>query len=219
MRLSPFDSWNRFHALACLCSVPVSLALSSAAPTLVTGAASLGVFAARHGTWSAPNAVTALRTALVSATFLIAPQSGIALSAAAAVALSLDWLDGALARRLGGASEFGAAFDMESDAWMVLMLSLALVLFGLPVWALLLGALRYALVLFRWALRVTHLPERRSRTGRWVYFSVVLGLLILLVAPDASWATAMLATLVAALTWSFAPYFGDAAKAARRANS
>jgi len=70
---------------------------------------------------------------------------GPALVALAAVALSLDWVDGQVARRTGTASGFGAAFDMEVDAFVVLVLS-AYVARGAGPWVLAIGAARYLLL-------------------------------------------------------------------------
>ena len=58
--------------------------------------------------------------------------------------LALDGLDGWLARRFGLASAYGARFDMEVDAFLILVLSL-LVMQGTAAgpWVMLCGALRY----------------------------------------------------------------------------
>lgn len=63
----------------------------------------------------------------------------------AAVALSLDAVDGWVARRTGTSSELGARFDMEADAFLILVLS---VLVARPVgaWVLAIGLMRYVFV-------------------------------------------------------------------------
>jgi phosphatidylglycerophosphate synthase len=63
----------------------------------------------------------------------------------AAVALSLDAVDGWVARRTGTASALGARFDMEVDAFLILVLS---VLVARPVgtWVLAIGLMRYVFV-------------------------------------------------------------------------
>lgn len=67
-----------------------------------------------------------------------------------ALALSLDALDGAVARRTGTASEFGARFDMEVDAFLILALSvLASTLLG--PWVIVIGVARYAFVVASWS--------------------------------------------------------------------
>lgn len=67
------------------------------------------------------------------------------LTAAAAVALGLDGVDGAVARRTGMATEFGARFDMELDAALLLVLCAWLVAIERTgSWVLAIGGLRYA---------------------------------------------------------------------------
>jgi phosphatidylglycerophosphate synthase len=71
----------------------------------------------------------------------------------AAVALSLDAVDGQVARRTGTVSPFGARFDMEVDAFLILVLS-AYLADTLSPWVLAIGAMRYVFVvagrLVRW---------------------------------------------------------------------
>ena len=65
----------------------------------------------------------------------------------ATVAAALDGLDGALARRTGLASAFGARFDMETDALLIMVLSLLVWHAEVAgVWVLLSGLLRYLFV-------------------------------------------------------------------------
>jgi phosphatidylglycerophosphate synthase len=74
-----------------------------------------------------------------------------ALVGVSTVALFLDWVDGQTARRTGTSSEFGAAFDMEADAFLVLVLSVYVAQSAGP-WVLLAGAARYALLIAGWLL-------------------------------------------------------------------
>ncbi len=71
-----------------------------------------------------------------------------ALVALASVALLLDAVDGAVARRTGTASALGARFDMEVDAFLLLVLSVYAAGPAGPVgpWVLVIGAMRYAFV-------------------------------------------------------------------------
>jgi phosphatidylglycerophosphate synthase len=73
------------------------------------------------------------------------------LVALAAVALVLDAVDGHVARRTGTVSALGARFDMEVDAFGILVLS---VYAARPVggWVLAIGAMRYAYVAAAWML-------------------------------------------------------------------
>lgn len=69
----------------------------------------------------------------------------------AAVALVLDAVDGRVARRTGTASRFGARFDMEVDAFLILVLSVSVAAMLGP-WVLAIGAMRYAYVAAGWIL-------------------------------------------------------------------
>ncbi len=68
-----------------------------------------------------------------------------------AVALALDAIDGRVARRTGTASPLGARFDMEVDAFLILVLSVHLAP-AVGGWVLAIGAMRYAFVAAGWVL-------------------------------------------------------------------
>jgi phosphatidylglycerophosphate synthase len=73
------------------------------------------------------------------------------LVAIATVALMLDAVDGKVARRTGTVSALGARFDMEVDAFLILVFSVYLTRqFG--AWVLAIGAMRYAFVMAGWVL-------------------------------------------------------------------
>jgi phosphatidylglycerophosphate synthase len=67
------------------------------------------------------------------------------------VALVLDGVDGQVARRTGTATEFGARFDMEVDASLLLVLSVD-VAHSMGGWVLAIGGMRYAFVVATWLL-------------------------------------------------------------------
>jgi phosphatidylglycerophosphate synthase len=89
------------------------------------------------------------------------------LVALSAVALLLDWVDGQVARRTGTACAFGAGFDMEADAFLLLVLSVH-VAQAVGPWVLLVGAARYALLAGTWLL-----PWLRGTTPRRYWGKVV----------------------------------------------
>ena len=138
-----------------------------AVPVLVTTLCWLGVGAAvahgieahPHRLFGAANRVTMLRATItvllagavpVAAVLDASTLRGIA--ALALVALTLDGVDGWLARTHGLGSAFGARFDMEVDALLALVMALLLWRTGeAGVWVLALGTLRYA---FLAAMRV-----------------------------------------------------------------
>ena len=124
----------------------------------------------------------------------------------AAVSLVLDGLDGLLARRLGTESAFGARFDMEVDAFQILVLAvIAMALSKAGWWVLLSGALRYAFVaagLFNTALNRPLLPSWRRKC-----IAVVQnGVLVMLLAPALvpPWSEYAAAGALALLIYSFA---------------
>ena len=67
----------------------------------------------------------------------------------ASTALVLDAVDGQVARRTGTVSVLGGHFDMETDAFLILVLSIA-VAPAYGAWVLLIGAARYLLLLAGW---------------------------------------------------------------------
>ncbi|MFF9089040.1 CDP-alcohol phosphatidyltransferase family protein [Streptomyces sp. NPDC014991] len=83
-------------------------------------------------------------TALVADSFESAPPVTL-LAALTAVALLLDGVDGKVARHTGTSSALGARFDMEVDAFLILVLSVY-VSRHLGPWVLLIGGMRYAFV-------------------------------------------------------------------------
>ena len=88
------------------------------------------------------NVITSVRAVLAVVVAVIGPTDvGLAL---VVVALALDWVDGQVARRTGTTSAFGARFDMETDAFLILVLS-AYAAPSYGWWVLLIGAARYLL--------------------------------------------------------------------------
>ena len=74
--------------------------------------------------------------------------------------LVLDGVDGTVARARGETSSFGARFDMETDAALLLALCLAVPALGVAGWwVLAIGGLRYGYVLAGW------IAPRRLRTA------------------------------------------------------
>lgn len=101
------------------------------------------------------NVVTAVRSALVGVVSGIVVASFFApvpvwiVLALVVPTLLLDAVDGWVARRTSSASELGARFDMEVDAFLLLVLS-AYVSQALGIWVLSIGLMRYAFVIAGW---------------------------------------------------------------------
>ncbi|MFG2196446.1 CDP-alcohol phosphatidyltransferase family protein [Streptomyces sp. NPDC048639] len=116
------------------------------------------------------NSVTLARATLAGGvTALVADSLGgrppvTVLVALATAALILDAVDGQVARRTGTSSRLGARFDMEVDAFLILVLSLY-VSFSLGPWVLAIGMMRYVFVAAAWVLPWMHgaLPPSTAR--------------------------------------------------------
>ena len=125
---------------------------------------------------------------------------------AAILALAADGLDGWVARRTGSASAFGARFDMELDACLILVLCLCVLALGKAgVWVLAIGAMRYLLVaaMWPWPWLAAPLPEswHRKAICVWQVASLVCALspwVMPHVAAPLLWSS------LALLGWSFA---------------
>ena len=81
----------------------------------------------------------------------VRPVSITALVTLSTVALVLDAVDGQVARRTGTATELGARIDCETDAFLILLLSI-FVAQDYGGWVLAIGAARYALLLAGWLI-------------------------------------------------------------------
>lgn len=166
-------------------------------------------------TW--PNRVTTVR--LVGTAILVvltgniviagpgdAPQ--LAIGVTGLVCEVLDGVDGWLARRLDQATAFGARYDMEVDSAMVLVLSIALLACGIGGWwVLLLGGWRYGYLIAQRIVPALRrpLPYRYSRkvVAAAVTLTQVGALVLDTIGAPPLLTAAMLATALAALSWSF----------------
>jgi phosphatidylglycerophosphate synthase len=118
----------------------------------------------------------------------------------------LDGVDGYLARRNKMESTFGARFDMETDAILILALSLLTWQHGKAgVWILLAGLLRYLFVAATWIVPRMQRPLPSSRRRQVVCVVQIVGLSLVVlprISPPASvWISGL---LLALLVWSFA---------------
>lgn len=170
-----------------------------------------------HSHFGLANAITLLRAVFSSFLFALSadvlsghnplanPFTHWLVTILAAVSLSLDGVDGWIARHSGMQSRFGAQFDMHSDALFVLSLTLLLSVTGLTgPWVLLSGLMFYmflgAGLVWPW-LNAT-LPPRWRRKTICVLQTVML---IVALAPATQYWAAQLACLagLGLLTWSF----------------
>lgn len=133
--------------------------------------------------------------ALVADTWLGEPATSV-LVAVAVAALVLDFVDGRVARRTRTASLFGARFDGEADAFLILVLSVQ-VAHTAGAWVLLIGAARYAFAVAGWTLPWLRapLPPRYWRKVVAAVQGVVLAFAAAEVAPAPVTEVALVAAL------------------------
>ena len=177
---------------------------------LVTGTA-LALALHRRGSYALGPAdhVTLARATLVgSVTALVAdtvqtPAPVALLVAITTVALILDAVDGRIARRTGTVSTLGARFDMEVDAFLILVLSV-FVTSSLGAWVLAIGTMRYVFVAFSLPLPWLKSPLPPSMARKTV--AALQGIVLTVAAADVlprPVETTATALALAALVWSF----------------
>ncbi len=194
-------------------AVKAALAYAGGAFFVWRGLAAAHARSHPHRRFGPANRVTLLRLALAALLAgVIGEQQAVTLSVAwglvvlATTTALLDAADGPLARRSGLASDFGARFDMETDAW------LTLVLCGLIVhvdkagaWVLAAGLMRYAFIAAArpWPWLAGSLPPSWRRKA--VCVAQITTLIVCLgpVIPRPL-SSALAAASVVLLAWSFA---------------
>ena len=157
------------------------------------------------------NRVTMIRAMLVALIGGLIGEPGTPPVVAATIGLTalvtvLDGVDGWLARRSGVSSAFGARADMETDALLVLVLSVLIWQHGKAGgWILVGGLLRYAFAASGWLLPWMAGQLSPTLRARAINVCHVVGLSVALapfVRPPAS--STIVAATLALLTWSFA---------------
>lgn len=130
------------------------------------------------GNFGWANGVTTLRLLLVLyAAYGLHGASGFLFAALVVGILSLDGIDGWLARHTGSASAFGAHFDMETDALLILIMTQELWQRGaLGLWILTSGLLRYVYVLHSMIASQGASLMPRSSFGRVAFATLTIGL-------------------------------------------
>ena len=158
------------------------------------------------------NTVTLSRAVLISifAGFIghpqTVPESILLIAIIGTLALVLDGMDGWVARRIGTAGPFGARFDMELDAFFILILCVLVVEAGrMGWWVLWAGLLRYLYVaagLLFARLRQPLVPRKRRQAITVIQTATLLVCLPPLLDPSLEMIVLVIA--IGLLTLSFA---------------
>jgi phosphatidylglycerophosphate synthase len=160
--------------------------------------------------FGAANQITTVRALLASLVVSLIgeprmPAIAASVAAASVMITLLDGVDGWLARRNRIASDFGARFDMEIDALLILALSILAWRFDKAgAWVVLSGVLRYGFVAAgaRWTWLKAPLPPSRRRQAICVLQIVGLTVAIIPAIPPST-SAAVAAVALVALSGSF----------------
>ncbi|RUR46287.1 CDP-alcohol phosphatidyltransferase family protein [Vreelandella populi] len=222
----PTNHWlpNRLHS-ACELGIAslVLLVLGCLLPSLMATGANWGLAYATyalislcvmvfwsHGTLGWANRVTLFRGVLIA---LVA--GALANDAfidaiwlwliVATIALLLDGVDGWIARRTQSFTPFGARFDMELDALLILLLCIGLIQEeALGLWVLLIGVMRYLFIAASWHFTWLAAPLFASFRRKLVCVWQVSALLLALTPLTHSLFTSLLAlSALLSLAYSF----------------
>jgi phosphatidylglycerophosphate synthase len=188
---------------------PSALAAGTACAVVTCATLGYALRRTRARTFGQANWVTLFRATLVGGvTALVADglmhgPATVAIVALSVVALILDGVDGQVARRTGTATAVGARFDMEVDAFLILVLSV-FVAESLGPWVLIIGGMRYAFVAASWVapwLKGALPPSFARKT-----VAAAQGVLLVVAASGLVPALASVAVVgiaLASLVWSF----------------
>jgi len=163
-----------------------------------------------HSVLGAANIVTTIRVAGVALVAALVGEPATADTAWTALAIitvivGLDGADGWLARRDRTTSAFGASYDMETDAFLILVLTVLVWQHDKAgAWVLAGGLMRYGFVAAGWWWPWMARPLGSSLRGKTVAVAFIVGLVVAL-APvvPVPFSAAAAAIVLGALAWSF----------------
>jgi len=186
---------------------PGSTALTLASWAVLACAVFWGLRRHEHARFGPANAVTLARAGSVAVLVGLLAADPVPLEAAAAIAflaLVADGIDGRIARSTRLTSPFGARFDMEVDALLMLVLAVLAVAGGKAgLWALTLGMLRYAWIAAGQVWPAFSAPLPASERRRICCGAAILFVIVALALP-VPFAEAACAAALCMLIFSFA---------------
>ncbi len=188
------EKWAKWHALAMiLSSIPVYVSREFF-PLLLGGIISFMMLCVlnkkqwlQFGYWGGPaNVVTSVRLLLVWG--MLAGCTVLSQEVLAVLGITVllaDGVDGYLARRFRTTSFFGGYYDMETDAYYVLVLCTILFMNGLLAgWILFIGLSRYAFVLIKALIPQKKYIQTRSFFGQFIAVFLMASLPAGLILPE-----------------------------------
>jgi phosphatidylglycerophosphate synthase len=138
----------------------------------------------------------------------LAPHGVLTMIIMGTLCLTLDGVDGLVARARGEASAFGARFDVETDAAMLIVLSVAVAALGIAGWwVLAIGAMRYGYIATSLVVPALKTPLPYRFSGKVIAVVQAVALLTALgfgLTHGAHWVpTTFLLVALGLLCWSF----------------
>lgn len=186
------DDWNLVNSAVLLVATGITLYVKNIAPLVIVASLSfIGFFItqieflrsikpfAGYANW-----VTAFRLTLILVGMICHSSLGnLDLAAILGLAVTLDVVDGWLARRFHQQSTFGMYFDMETDAFYVLLVCVYLYLQGMTeAWVLIPGVLRYIYRIFIFLVPKPDFKEQKQR-----YAAVIAGSYFVILLLSVGW--------------------------------
>lgn len=197
-----------------LFALPTTRSLAMASIGFAVLATIIILSASRAGnirTFGAANVITTFRLGIVAVLIGATGSAAAALetwwpATIAGLALMLDGFDGVVARRKGLESSFGALFDQETDALLILVMTLLLAVSGkIGWWIVAAGLMRYVLLAagMIWPSLTEPLPKSRLRRS---ICGVLVSTLAVCTLPQVTpiYASALATAALSVLTLSFA---------------
>ncbi len=168
--------WNRIHGLGMALMAFSLIAFNNVTLLVLWSLVSFGYYIVKHHSLlrsynpygGVANIITFIRLLLlILLSFFRRYPSNLTIISILIFILILDGFDGYFARKYKTSSEFGAHFDMETDAFFIALLTSILYSRGLvPVWILIPGFLRYFYVLLLSIIGWDHIQEPKSNHAR-----------------------------------------------------
>lgn len=190
----PIETWSIYNALAI--SIALIVALVSKQLTVLLVVFSLSIITLIYKNqktllqskpiFGIANTITLLRLLIIILSFLLINFSNShLLFFTLSVAVVLDLLDGMAARHFKESSYFGQYFDMEVDAFFVLLMCCFYYLNGdISWWILIPGTLRYAFRLYTFCFPKPHVKEDKKTYATVIAASYFVVLLMGLITTD-----------------------------------